>query len=483
MTEDIEVADNLNLFFENAVNSLEIKENKSLLTSHDHLNDPIEKFIKKFEVHPSILAIKENISVLDNFEFAKITSQDILSEINNIDTKKLGTSLSIPSKMVKIASNTVADYLTVIWNEQVLEQGIFPDELKLAEITPIFKKGDSTLAKSYRPVSILPCVSKIFKRIMQKQISNYIETFLSSFLCGYRKGYNSQTALLGLIEKWKKSLDKKGYAGAILMDLSKALDTINHGLLISKLNTYGFGLKSLYIINSYLTNRWQRTKINNDYSSWSLILKGVPQGSVLGPILFNIFLNDIFFLLNETTICNFADDTTPNACDVKLNEVLRRLEHDTALAVCWFDSNFMKLNTDKCFLLVSGNKHESLWAKVGEDKIWESKSVTLLGIEIDRQLKFDSHMTNICNKAHRKLTILRRMFRFLTFEKKRILIKTFFDSQFKYCPLICMFYGRQIDKRINKLQERSLRMIYEDNLSSFEELLEKDKSLTVHQNN
>ena len=483
ITKDCEVAECFNLFFENAVNSLEIKENRLLMSSCEHLDDPIEKLIKKFEVHPCILAIKDNIVARDNFEFAQITTEQMLSEINNINSKKIGTFLDIPSKILKKSADIVVNFLTDVWNEQIVRKNVFPDELKLAELTPIFKKGDSTLAKNYRPVSVLPCISKIFERIMQKQIAEYIEYFLSQFLCGYRKGYNTQIALMGLIEKWKKALDQKGFAGAILMDLSKAFDTIDHDLLISKLNAYGFGIKSLKILRNYLSNRWQRTKINNSFSTWSLILKGVPQGSVLGPILFNIFLNDIFFILKETDICNFADDTTPNACDLRLDELLRRLEHDSALAVCWFESNNMKLNTDKCFLLISGHKYENLWAKVGEDVIWESNKVTLLGIDIDRQLKFDFHMTNICNKADRKLTILGRMFRYLTFDKKRILVKTFFESQFKYCPLVCMFYGRQVSNRINKLQERSLRMIYQDNITSFEELLEKDKSFTVHQNN
>ena len=121
--------------------------------------------------------------------------------------------------------------------------------MKLADITSILKK-DPIQAKNYRPVSVLSCVSKVFERIMQKQFSKYIEKFLSPFLCGYRKGFNNQTALLVLVEKWKASLVKKGYAGAILMDLSKALDTINHELLLAKLNAYGFDNNSLQIMQS-----------------------------------------------------------------------------------------------------------------------------------------------------------------------------------------------------------------------------------------
>ena len=122
-------------------------------------------------------------------------------------------------------------------------------------------------------------------------------------------------------------------------------------------------------MRNYLGNHWQRTKINTTFSSWSALLKGVPQGSVLGPVLFNIFLNDLFLVLKGNDVCNFADDTAPHACDISLDELLMCLEHDSALAVCWFESNYMKLNTDKCHLIISGNKHESSWTDIGNDRI------------------------------------------------------------------------------------------------------------------
>ena len=176
---------------------------------------------------------------------------------------------------MKASIESCSEVLTKLFNNTILTSN-FPDKLKVADVSPIFKKDDPQKSKNYRPVSVLPVVSKVFERLLYKQMSLHVEEYLSPYLCGYRKGFSTQQALLSLLERWKNVLDKKGYGGAVLMDLSKAFDTLNHDLLIAKLHAYGFSEESLQLIKSYLTNRWQRTKVNASFNNWTELLLGVP---------------------------------------------------------------------------------------------------------------------------------------------------------------------------------------------------------------
>ena len=309
---------------------------------------------------------------------------------------------------------------------------------------------------------------------MHKQIATYVEKFLSPFLCGYRKGFNAQYALISLLEKWRVSLDKMGYGGALLMDLPKAFDTLNHDLLIAKLHAYGFKKSALLLLRSYLSNRWQRTKVNTSYSSWSELIFGVPKCSVLGRLLFNLYINDLFYIIKESDVCNYADDNTLHSCDTDLSNLMDNLEKAGEKAIRWFENNGLKLNSDKCHLLVSGHKYECMVCNVGDSKIIETHNVKLLGIHIDSGLTFNDHLHSICKKASSKLNALSRQCAILPYHKRKLLMQAFFNSQFLYCPLVWMFHSRKINTKINNLH-------YET--STFEELLNEDGSITVHYRN
>ena len=185
----------------------------------------------------------------------------------------------------------------------------FRSILKLEDIIPVYRKDSRYQKSNYRPISVLPNLSKIFENVLHDQISSFFQNIFSKYQTGFRKGFNPQSCLVAMIEKFKKSLDQGGEYAALLTDLSKAFDCLPHDLIIAKLHAYGFDKASLRLTYSYLTDRYQRVKINNSYSLWSFIKKEVPQGSILGLILFNIFLCEMFFMIDNIDIASYADET------------------------------------------------------------------------------------------------------------------------------------------------------------------------------
>ena len=208
--------------------------------------------------------------------------------------------------------------------------GNFVDDFKQAEVRPFYEKDERTDKSNYRPIGILSNVSKIYERSLYNQLYDYFDkNIFSKYQCGFRKGFSTQHALLVMLEKMKIARDKKGFCTAVLTDLSKAFDCICHDLLIAKLNAYGLERNALKLVYDYLNNRSQKTKVGSSISTYLHIVYGVPQGSILGPLLFNIDLCDLFFDNYSSDFANFADDTTPYECGHSFNEVINNLETTT----------------------------------------------------------------------------------------------------------------------------------------------------------
>ena len=273
-------------------------------------------------------------------------------------------------------------------------------------------------------------------------------------------------------------MDKGGISGAILTDLSKAFDCILHDLLTAKLAAYGFDYPSLGIMESFLSNRQQRTKINNAFSRYSEIIYRVPRGSILGPLLFNVYVCDIFFDIIECDIASYADDNTPYNFDFSLDNVISNLEKFTNSLLNCFRENHMKANADKCHLLVSSN--ESCTAKIEGFSIKNSTEEKLLRVKFDYNLSFENHVTSLCKKASQKLHAVARISHYMDLNKRRNLMKAFISSQFSYCPLKWIFQSRSLNNKINRIHERAFRLVYQNNLS-FSEILDLDNSVTMHQ--
>ena len=269
------------------------------------------------------------------------------------------------------------------------------------------------------------------------------------------------------------------------MDLSKAFGCILRDLLLAKLSAYGFDESAITLIVNCLSNRYQRVKIGSGFSSYLEILRGVPQDSILGPILFNFFINDLMFFIQETDVCNFVDDTTIYPCSPNFEEATLKLSNDSHLILNWFRLNSMEVNPSKFQIIFLGsNIDNSKITFVIENKRVKSRSdVKLLGITIDDKLLFTTHIENFWSTASNRLRALARIRKFISFEQAKRLSEAYIMSTFTYCPLIWMYCSKTANNLINKIHKRRLRVIYEMDDANFEDLLIKDISWTIHQNN
>ena len=289
----------------------------------DNANDPLKEALRYFENHPSITNIKSK-SFDANFTFRDTSSSEVIKLIKTLNVKKASQKSDIPTKIVKLNADFFGNFICKNFN-YCLKKGEFPCVLKHADVIPVHKKEIKSDKVNYRPVSILPNLSKIYEKLMYE----HFNSILLPKQCLFRKGYSTQHCLMAMLEKFKESRDKGEEFGAFFTDLSKAFDCIDHNLLITKLSWYGVTPISLKLIFSYLSNRTQCVRINNSYSRKSEIKYGVPQGSVLGPLLFNIDLIDLFLECEDDNISSYADDTTPYSCAQDISSVISELQRIT----------------------------------------------------------------------------------------------------------------------------------------------------------
>lgn len=350
--------------------------------TYTHFNETLEK------------SLPNSIALYDT------TKEEILNEIRNLNNNKCTGPDNIPVKILKLGGVLLSPILSNLLNK-CMKTGIFPDILKTASITPIYKKGEKSFLSNYRPISVLTHLSKIFERIIYKRLTNFFERFniLDKCQYGFRQNCSTSLAISDLYEQLLSSMDKGFITCCIYLDLAKAFDTVNHNILISKLMHYGIRGNALNLVKSYLTNRMQYVEISGIKSKSLTVRCGVPQGSVLGPLLFLVYVNDLPNASKLNTRM-FADDTvlfyshkSSKHLEDTINLELQKISN-------WFCSNKLSLNVDKtkCMILSKAKNSPILSIKIDGREIERSHSYKYLGVIIDDKLKWHNHIMYISKK-------------------------------------------------------------------------------------
>ena len=348
------------------MNGIMITDNLSMATVlNNHFVSIVKNMLlnqtfknEKYEV-PVLLKqfISQRLPKNTLFNIPKITERFVQKQLETLNTRK-GTGYdNISTTFLKICAPAIVPVLCHLLNQSI-ETGIYPNQWKIAKVTALFKGGDSMDVNNYRPISVLSVMSKILERHVYDSLYSYLTKYnlLTPYQSGFRSGYSCESCLLNMTNNWYKSINHGDMVGVVALDLSKAFDVLNHEIILSKLKIYGFSDVALLWFESYLKGRYQYVHINNINSEKLGQNHGVPQGSILGPLIFSLFMNDMPLVLNYVNLDLYADDTTLYVAGPSLKIIKKHLSQDLESFETWCETNYLLVNTKKSKCMVMHKK-------------------------------------------------------------------------------------------------------------------------------
>ena len=431
--------------------------------------------------HPSVLQIQmASISepMIESYPFNQAQVRKALESLN---TRKASGYDNMPARVLKYGAEKLAIPLANLYNSCITNRQ-WPNNWERGEWTPVFKKEDPQDCRNYRPITVLPVVSKVFQQLLSDQISKQFDSRLDPRITAYRKRHSCETTLISLIEAWKSARDNQQIVKILSTDLSKAFDSLHPSLMISKLKAYGFNDELCDLLRSYLCNRLNRVKLGAFRSEWKRTDRGCPQGSALGPLLWNIFQNDLTYVITSH-LSIYADDHQMFETPGNLKMADTNLMRNANRASEWYASNLLQGNQSKYqTMTLKHNKTESNTPLYFQGNTIESSDcLKLLGITIDEQLNFNTHINEICKKASQRVGVMLRLKKLVPTNAKLTLYKSAILPYLTYCHLTWHFCSATDKRKLERVQERALRAVFLDKQSSYQALLDKS-DLTTLQN-
>ena len=396
---------------------------------------------------------------MHDFKFRPVTSEEVTKVIKDLKDSSAGFD-SINIKIIKASTTVLSPIIKQIIN-QSFEEGIFPEELKTARLIPLFKSGNRKLPENYRPISILPSISKIIERIVYNQLFDHL-TFCKILIneqFGFRPNRSPQKAILKLLDYIIKALDDNEACVGVFLDLSKAFDALDHSILLDKLEHYGVRTLELSWFRSYLYNRKQFVELNNMKSEEKIVKYGVPQGSTLGPLLFLLYVNDLVNVSKLLFFILFADDTNLLMSDKNINNLCIKLNVELKSVNSWLNANKLTKNMDKTHAVSFSRGNEDIDVNIVLDnQILPFKEETkFLGTRIDKNLKWKSHVTYVRNKVSKIIGVISKVKRLITTNAMRVLYHSLVLPYLQYCILAWGTATKNTINALNIIQKRLIR--------------------------
>ena len=417
----------------------------------------INKSRKKISL-PEIL----NCCDPNGFCFQTVSPQKVLKLLKTLDISKPAGPDELSPELLRKVAIFIYQPLTHLFNYCIAENAL-PEMWKLANVTPVFKKGDATNPSNYRPISVTSAISKVFEKIISTQLADYLEinNLLSCNQFGYRKQRSTEDAIVKLVEDSKNALNQKRHVAVIFLDLSKAFDTVQHDILLHHLGKLKISSHSVSLVSNYLSNRKQRVKLDNGYSGWLPTTSGVPQGSLLGPLLFLVYANEIDENIINSKVISYADDTALYFSSETKNDLIRNINTDLNVLTNNLKKLELKVNVNKTKLLLisKGKTGDFPEVKIKNEILKPVQEADYLGVTIDKNLKFKSQIQKVINRMSTANFSILHISKFLNKATKALLCNSLVNSQL-YCSTVWQYCSdKALLKKFLRQRDWSLRII------------------------